>query len=326
MLASMIFAVLFACGSAQDPSCAYITAQPQYMHPGVPQAAAEQKCRGNCAQPGYNCEMIANYYPTICTCGTSPSTPPPTPAPTTPTPGVCNNVAYHQCGGSDGYTGETCCPYYQGQQQVCHRESDQYYQCCPPDLRGCGAAFFAPYKNPDAVVPVVELAATSTPYSTPPPTPSNKLWSRDWIHRSGCVCVQPQPALTPADREFIRVYTSEAACMDTECKPPKVADIVITNNNENSNGVNPYSKIISKWSERIDNKTSKSEESTVSHKTTACGQSTLKVSVPPHGCKEVTLTCTEKGAQWQVSKCPKATTVAESTQQHRSIRGRVEQQ
>ena len=134
MLAALIFAVLFACGSAQDPSCAYITAQPQYMHPGVPQAAAEQKCRTDCAQPGYNCETIAHYYPTICTCGTSPSTPPPTPAPTTPTPGVCSNVAYHQCGGSDGYTGDTCCPYYQGQQQICHRESDQYWQCCPPDL------------------------------------------------------------------------------------------------------------------------------------------------------------------------------------------------
>jgi len=68
---------------------------------------------------------------------------------------VCSNVAYHQCGGNDGYTGDTCCPYYQGQQQICHRESDQYWQCCPPSLAGCGAAFWTPYKNPKAAKPAV---------------------------------------------------------------------------------------------------------------------------------------------------------------------------
>jgi hypothetical protein len=60
---------------------------------------------------------------------------------------MCANPAYHQCGGNDGFSGDTCCPFYQGVQQVCHRESDQYWQCCPPDLHGCGAAFWAPYQN-----------------------------------------------------------------------------------------------------------------------------------------------------------------------------------
>jgi len=395
---------------------------------------------------------------------------------------------------------------------VCHRESDQYYQCCPPDLHGCGAAFFAPYKNPDAVVPVVELAATSptmpeaysvtlawtqqtdsgaqhfkvirwydlnaqkyradtyssvtgkrmeevlelpatmhkrfshdlqiggcreqpdqsridgfipvlsgsdvkveddtvagtkakkytkkfagytvsvwfasgdskvadgaplqlynsyneeqkvqvggiirisnydtkfdsdtifalpepcthpaTPAPaepTPPPTPSNKHWSRDWSRTTGCGCVHT---------EWTGVYTSEAACMDTECKPPKVADIVITNNNENSNGVtssvDPSSCLHDKNPEcqRFDNKTPQSFVDVVSipcgagltdpdFKANVGSQVTLKVTVPPHDCREVSLVCTEKGSQWQISKCP---TVAESTQQHRSIRGRVEQQ
>jgi hypothetical protein len=36
-------------------------------------------------------------------------------------------------------------------QQVCHRESDQYWQCCPPDLHGCGAAFWTPYQNPETI-------------------------------------------------------------------------------------------------------------------------------------------------------------------------------
>jgi hypothetical protein len=155
MTKAFITLAILSTTSRADPSCAYIKAQPQYMHPGVPQAAAEAKCQGDCAQPGYNCEMIANYYPTICTCGSSPSTPSPTPAPPAPAPGTCANPVYHQCGGDDGFSGDTCCPFYQGVQQICHRESDQYWQCCPPDLRGCGAAFWDPYKNPEAVQPAV---------------------------------------------------------------------------------------------------------------------------------------------------------------------------
>jgi hypothetical protein len=64
---------------------------------------------------------------------------------------MCANPAYHQCGGSDGFSGDTCCPFYQGVQQVCHRESDQYWQCCPPDLHGYGAAFWTPYQNPETI-------------------------------------------------------------------------------------------------------------------------------------------------------------------------------
>ena len=155
MLRSAIASLLLlACSSsASDPSCAYIYALPQYMHPGVPQAAADAKCRMDCAQPGYNCQTIATYYPSICACGNTPHTPSPTPKPTPAPHGKCTNPAYHQCGGTDGYTGETCCPYYQGQQQFCHRESDEYWQCCPPGLAGCGGEFWTPYKNPMAIQP-----------------------------------------------------------------------------------------------------------------------------------------------------------------------------
>jgi hypothetical protein len=159
MAKAFITLTILAIASSADPSCAYIKAQPQYMHPGVPQEAAEAKCSGDCAQPGYNCEMIANYYPAICTCGSSPSTPSPTPAPPAPAPRTCTNPAYHQCGGNDGFSGDTCCPFYQGVQQICHRESDQYWQCCPPDLHGCGAAFWIPFKNPKADKPAVQELA-----------------------------------------------------------------------------------------------------------------------------------------------------------------------
>jgi hypothetical protein len=89
---------------AADPSCAHISALPQYMHPGVPQAAAEQKCKGDCAQPGYNCEAVQSLYPTLCTCGSTPVVTPtpappggsPTDAPTMPpsvhASGMCNGL------------------------------------------------------------------------------------------------------------------------------------------------------------------------------------------------------------------------------------------
>merc|ERR1719506_818399 len=51
-----------------DPSCALIHARPQYLHPGVPQEAAEWKCKTDCAQPGYNCSVIEKNYPDLCTC------------------------------------------------------------------------------------------------------------------------------------------------------------------------------------------------------------------------------------------------------------------
>ena len=163
MTKAFVFLAMLSIASSADPSCAYITAQPQYMHPGVPQVAAEAKCRGDCAQPGYNCETIARNYPTICTCGSSPSTPSPTPTPPAPAPGMCANPAYHQCGGNDGFSGDTCCPFYQGVQQVCHRESDQYWQCCPPDLHGCGAAFWTPYQNPETIMQVSGVLPSAIP-------------------------------------------------------------------------------------------------------------------------------------------------------------------
>jgi len=51
-----------------DPTCAQIHARPSYLHPGVPQEAAEWKCKTDCAQPGYNCSVIAQNYPDLCTC------------------------------------------------------------------------------------------------------------------------------------------------------------------------------------------------------------------------------------------------------------------
>jgi hypothetical protein len=219
-------AVADAVGSAPavvDSSCtAEIYVLPLAKHPGVSMEAAYAVCHGDCAQPGYTCEMIAEGYPSLCGCQGSPTpapTPPstplyscstttgqctldpfgtttagdciakcqvvaPTPAPATPAPtppstplyscstktGQCTldpfgtvtagdciakcqvaptsptpapaeckaTRAYQQCGGNDGYTGPTCCPYFQGAQQVCHPESPQYSQCCPPGLGGCG--------------------------------------------------------------------------------------------------------------------------------------------------------------------------------------------
>jgi hypothetical protein len=133
---------------AVDPSCAKIHATPQDMHPGVPQAAAEQKCRTDCAQPGFTCAMVAHDEPTICTCtGPVPVPTPATPTPSPPGPGpgpgpTCTNVAYAQCGGKS-WTGKTCCPPYQGAQQICHVESEWYSQCCPPSLAGCKAGALA---------------------------------------------------------------------------------------------------------------------------------------------------------------------------------------
>ena len=189
--------------AAVDPSCALIYALPLDRHPGVSMAAAEAKCRGDCAQAGYTCEMIASGYPNLCGCATQP---PSTPlyscntatgqcaldpfgtttagdciakcrvVPTTPTPAPakCSNRAYAQCGGSDGFTGPTCCPYYQGAQQVCHLESPQYSQCCPPNLAGCGGT--SP-KNLRVSATFTASAAVNTASPTAPPTTG---WNCNW--------------------------------------------------------------------------------------------------------------------------------------------------
>jgi hypothetical protein len=196
--------------AAVDPSCALIFALPLDRHPGVSMAAAEAKCRGDCAQAGFTCEMIASGNPTLCGCATQPPSTPlyscntktgqcaldpfgtttagdciakcqVVPTAPTPAPAKCGNRAYAQCGGSDGYAGPTCCPYFQGAQQVCHLESPQYSQCCPPNLAGCGgtspknlrvSAAFSASSRPSATT-------TATTATASPTNPTAK-WACNW--------------------------------------------------------------------------------------------------------------------------------------------------
>jgi hypothetical protein len=53
---------------------------------------------------------------------------------------------------------------YQGVQQICHKESPQYFQCCPANLRGCGGdeKFWSKFRSENATMVAATGSASCT--------------------------------------------------------------------------------------------------------------------------------------------------------------------
>jgi hypothetical protein len=55
-----------------NTKCHWMHALPPSLHPAVPQATAEKKCKEMCMQPGFTCGIIAAAYPNMCGCDHGP--------------------------------------------------------------------------------------------------------------------------------------------------------------------------------------------------------------------------------------------------------------